>query len=484
MSYGRVNPRQSPRLLWIVLAVFTIGLLAYSQSVAYFGNESFHLLAAQLINAGKKPYLDFFYQHPPFFAYLTAAWMRIFGENWRSAHVLSALLTSGCIVVMANYAYGRLSHSRWRLAIAAAITALLGLNFFVLCFGTVGLPFGLCLFLSSGAFRLTVAAAHRPAVLLPFLAGVAAGAAAASSLLTAPVLVVLVLWLYGQGGDRLRKCCVFLVGAVLPLIPLLWLGVLSPRTVLFDLVEYHLAYRVGSQGNMIRWNLREIVDWFGSIQGLVLVTLAVIGLSFIVRRPALGRERRAESYLCAWLAAVLSVYFGTPRPTFSFYFVLLTPFVSVLAATGLEAIEALGWFSGRRIWLIPAIVVLYSVGLGWQVYKMRREIFYADHNTMEGIARDVNQVTPFDGWVFAFEQVYFEARRMPPPGLENAFNPNSRGDEWLAANRFATVCMMANDPRVKSLNLFGRYSQNKAITTANFTVYLFWDRIAPSSEPP
>ena len=71
--------------------------------------------------------------------------------------------------------------------------------------------------------------------------------------------------------------------------------------------------------------------------------------------------------------------------------------------------------------MIPALVVLYSIGLGWQVYKMRREIFYADHKTMETIAREVNQVTPGDGWVFAFEQVYFEARRLPPPGLENAF---------------------------------------------------------------
>jgi len=52
----------------------------------------------------------------------------------------------------------------------------------------------------------------------------------------------------------------------------------------------------------------------------------------------------------------------------------------------------------------------------------------------------------------------------------------------LAANRYATVCMMANDPRVESLNLFGRYISNKAITTPNFTVYLFWDRLTVPSE--
>jgi hypothetical protein len=69
VSYTRANQRQSPRLLWVAPATLVIALLAYSQAVAYFGNESFHLLAAQLINAGKRPYLDFFYQHPPLFIY-------------------------------------------------------------------------------------------------------------------------------------------------------------------------------------------------------------------------------------------------------------------------------------------------------------------------------------------------------------------------------------------------------------------------------
>jgi len=486
VSYRRANQRRSPRLLWVAPATLVIALLAYSQGVAYFGNESFHLLASQLINAGKKPYLDFFYQHTPLFIYLNAAWMRIFGENWRSAHVLSALLTGGCIVVAVNYVYSRLNDTRWRLAISITTAALLGLNFYVLSYGTVALPFGLCMLLTVASFRLTVAAVHKPGTLLPFLAGVGAGAAAASSLLTAPVPVVLVAWLarYDQTGDRRRKCLSFVGGAVLPFLPLIWLGLLAPRQVFFDLIEYHLFHRVGSEGNMIRWNLREIFDWFGSIQGFVLVALAAVGLLFTSRRAELNRERRSESYLCAWLTVVLSVCLAIPRPTFSFYFVLLTPFVGVLAATGLHAIGTLGWFSGRRVLVIPSLIVLYSIGLGWQVYKMRREIFYADHKTMEAIAREVNQVTPADGWVFAFEQVYFEARRLPPPGLENAFNPYSRRDEWLAANRFATVCMMANDPRVKTLDLFGRYAKNKAINSENFTVYIFWDRIATPAGPP
>ena len=62
---------------WIALLIIQIGLLTYSQLVAYFGNESFHLLAAWLINHGKHPYVDFFYQHAPLYAYLNAAWMLV-----------------------------------------------------------------------------------------------------------------------------------------------------------------------------------------------------------------------------------------------------------------------------------------------------------------------------------------------------------------------------------------------------------------------
>ena len=362
---------------------------------------------------------------------------------------------------------------------------LLGLNFYVICFCTVGLPFGLCLLLTFVSFRLTVESVDRSGSLFPFLAGLAAGASAGSSLLTAPVLVVLVAWLarYDQTASRLRKCLWFAIGAAIPFLPLLWLGLIAPRQVFFNIVQYHLFHRAGSEGNMIQWNLREIFEWFGSIQGLMLTGLSLVGLAFTFRQTELEQGKRRELYLCAWLTVVLSVYLATPRPTFAFYFVIVTPFITVLAASGLEVFGNSSRVSSRRALFMTAFVVLYSIGLGRQVYGMRREILQADHKVIASIAQDVNQVTPPDGWVFAFEQVYFETRRLPPPGMENGFDPFSRRNEWLADNRFATVCMMANDPRIASLNLFDRYSRHKAITAPNFTVYLFWDLIAVPNEP-
>jgi hypothetical protein len=202
-----------PRLTALAL---TAGLLVYSQLVAYSGNESFHLLAAKLINAGKHPYRDFFYQHAPLYAYLTAAWMRMFGESWRSAHVLSALLLGGCAWLVAGYVLARLNGGGRAAAIIAAL--FVGMNFYAICFGTAGLPFGLCLFLMAAAYRLTTEAVNRQGNVTACLAGLCAAAAAASSLLTAPAAVIFLLWMmrYNRAGSRLRKCAGYLAGAAIP----------------------------------------------------------------------------------------------------------------------------------------------------------------------------------------------------------------------------------------------------------------------------
>ena len=46
-------------------ALLFAGLLLYSQTLAFAWDEGFHLLAAQLIKAGKRPYLDFCFPQTP-----------------------------------------------------------------------------------------------------------------------------------------------------------------------------------------------------------------------------------------------------------------------------------------------------------------------------------------------------------------------------------------------------------------------------------
>jgi uncharacterized membrane protein len=181
-----------PPLLWVLLASLTALLLAFSQTVAFYGDEGFHLLAARLVNAGRRLYLDFFYPHAPLYVYVSAAWMRVVGDTWRSVHALSALGTSTSIALVAWYVFTRSRGSRWRLANAASAALLMGLNALVIWYGTIGQPYGLSLVLIVAAFLLVVASVDRVGGPQPFLAGVCAGTAAASLLLTAPVAPILV----------------------------------------------------------------------------------------------------------------------------------------------------------------------------------------------------------------------------------------------------------------------------------------------------
>jgi hypothetical protein len=362
-----------------------------------------------------------------------------------------------------------------RVALIAAL--LVGLNFYVICFGTVGLPFGFCLFFTTAAFRLTIATINRSNSRLAFLAGVCAAAAAASSLFTAPAAVVLWLWFmrHNRAGSRWLKGGAFLFGALLPLLPLMWLVAQAPQQTFFNLIGYHLLYRVETTNSPWRWNLRELVDWFVAYQGLVLLLLAGIGFWLVIKGKEFVQQQKSEFYLCAGLITVLSLVLAIPRPTFAFYFVLLTPFISILASLGFYAI-VLRLRNFATTGMALGLIALYGLGLAGRVYQSRLEIFHADHNIIKTVANEVNQVTSDGAWIYAFEQVYFEAQRMPPPGLENAFNPFSKADEWLREGRFDTLCMMANDPRIKSFNLFERYAHHKVIPAHHFQLIIFWGK--------
>src|SRR6185437_1341306 len=93
--------------LWSALVCSLAVIVTFSQIGAGLNDEGFHLLAAQLVLSGKRPYSDFFYQRTPLYIYITAGWMRLFGDTWRAAHALSALFTSGCVVLVGTYLFDR-----------------------------------------------------------------------------------------------------------------------------------------------------------------------------------------------------------------------------------------------------------------------------------------------------------------------------------------------------------------------------------------
>jgi len=467
------------------LAILSAGLILYSQIEAFEWDEGFHLLAAQLIIAGKRPYLDFCFPQTPLNAYWNAAWMRIFGENWRVAHALAALLTSGAAVLTAEFVFIRLPFPRWRLAGALTAALLVGLNFPVVAFGTVGQAYGMCLFLMVASFRLSILAVERNSAWLTAAVGFLAGAAAASSLLTAMVGPVLLVWilLHNRAGSRTIKFAAFVCAAALPFLPVVWLFTQGPHQVFFNLIEYQTRYRRMNWGNATQHDFEVLIAWIDSSQALLLGLLAAAGVLFIAKRSEWDRVQRAEFYLCGWLALATGAELSAAHPTFEWYFLLTVPFLAILAAVGLCA-------TGSRVYDRPLVLLLavgsvMSLDLGKSLYE--------DHNTynwhnMERVAAKVEQVTPRGATLWADELIYFLTRRRPPAGMEFSYShklelpdaeaaslhilPGSELNRRVAAGAFSTVGICENTDVIEALDLPRLYAQKAEI--ADCTV--FWDK--------
>ena len=497
MSVDSTARTRVPWQAQAVLATAAIGLVIYSQTLAFYGDEGFHLLAASLVGAGRLPYRDFFYQHPPLFPYVYAAWMRLAGETWRSAHLLSAFLTTATIWLVMEYVVARQSRARAAAGILAVL--LFCLNPQIVKLGTVGHPYALCLFLSVLAFRLAVHGIATDARRLTALSGVAAGAAASSWLLAAPILPVIALWILLPKVSRNRwvQLTCFVAGAAPWLIALAWFFILAPRSVVFDLFEYHLFYRgpdyrVPPSGALLE-GLRTFAHWAFSWERLPATLFALVGTWHLVRPRAAEHAGRAEFGLAAAIAAALGLMASVPYPTFDYYYVVLTPFVCILACHGAGSLACAGWRQPARLYLLTVTLLGVSV---------LRPAYHAVHgvlnpvspwNATDLIAQVINRVVPSEAAVYVPEEVYFVAKRRPPPGLENSFAPElvlpaslaaslrivpqSQIDEWIKAGRFAAVWMEAGDRRIESLELAGVYDGRMPIRSdseSRSLGYVYW----------
>lgn len=422
---GESDPGRPLRKPFLLLCGFVLlisaGLMVYSQTMAFVWDEGFHLLAAQLIDAGRKPYLDFCFPQTPLNAYWNAGWMHALGESWRVTHVFAALLTGGSVFLIAGFVFARLAVPGWRLACAITAACFAGLNTMVVEFGTVAQAYAIGLFLTVASFRIGILAVARKGSLLSFAAGLLAGAAADCSLLTAPVAPVLLVWIffYNGLGNRWRKCGSFLAGAVIPFAPVFWLFAKAPRVVFFNIVQYQALYRRADWPGATPHDVDVLSGWLNSTQALLMGLLTIAGVWFLTRRNDWDRARRAEFYLCGWLAAALAAYIATAHPTFERYFVFAVPFVSVIAAVGLYAAGSRLVSPTRPFWPAFVVTLLVVLALGKGLFDDRDSVVWKDY---ERIAAKVDEVTPRNGVLFADELVYFLLKRTPPSGMEFSYS--------------------------------------------------------------
>jgi hypothetical protein len=471
-----------------VVALLTVGLLAYALTFSFTWDEGFHLLAAQLILSGKRPYLDFFHAQTPLYAYWNAAWMWLLGEKWRVSHALSSVLTGGATFLAADFVFRRFESSSWRLAAGVTAAVLTAANVTVVAFGTLGQPYGMCLFLTVAAFRLAILAAGEDRWRYAAGAGILAGAGAACSLLTAPLAPILLLWILWQSekGRRMRKFAAFVAAAAIPSLPFLWFVAQSPRKVFFDVFEWHLFYRHVNWDNERQWDFDIITSWLDSSHGFLLAILAIAGLYHVATCKEWDRNRRAEFYLSAWIAAGIGVYLACTHPTFTRYFVLIVPFVSILAAVGLYAVAIR--FDGARYPLAFTLVLTILIGIGlWRHLSDEWESYvWAD---FEAVAKKVDEVTPRNGVLWADEPIYFLTRRTPPSGMEFAYShkislapdlarslhilSNADISQQVLERKFDTVVNCEDEDDVKRFGLAKVYRQRVEVAECQ----VFWDRI-------
>jgi len=474
---------------WVApaLAVYAITFLVYSLQWAFTWDESFHLLAAQLISAGKRPYLDFAFPQTVLNVYWNAAWMRLLGQSWRVPHFFAALFTLGAVALTGRSLQFRFPAEQWRDALALTAALLTGLNAMVFIYGPLGQAYGICLFSLVAAYVLTVRAAEQPGLRTTLAAGFFAGAAAASTLLSGAAAPVLAIWilLSNRAGDRWRKLAAFTLAAAIPFIPVLRLAIEGPRQAWFNLIQYHAVFRQLYWPDTRKHDFEIWTSWLQSAQAALLGILAVAGLTYIARRSDWSAARKSEYYLCGWLAAAIAVEVGSAHPTFSRYFLLAVPFLAILAAVGLYAIASRVCDVPRPYLAAAPLLVIMAAGLGRSLYDHHQDM--GEWRPFEQQARRIDEVTPRGAPLYADEPMYFLTRRTPPPGLELTYSHKvDLGRETNAllhiltkpeikaqvqSGMFATA-YSCDDDEISDLGLENLYRQRDDIADCS----IFWDR--------
>ena len=422
------NPTRGRDLfvLCSVLTLITVALFAYSQTRAFAWDEGFHILTAQLILHGKRPYIDFVFSQTPLNAYWNAFWMGLLGESWKVPHGVAALCSAASASLVSLYVFLRFPVASWRLPAAVTTAALTGLNSVIFRFGGVAQAYGLGLLTSTGAWWCALLSVERSGWILPALCGALCGMGAESSLLVAPVTPILLLWIlvYNRAGRGVVKALAFLSGVLVAWIPVFRLFLQGPEQVKFGIIDYNLKFRQLDWPEANQQNLEVLISWIDSGPALVLLLLAVSGILFVRFRSEWKTDTKAEFLLCVWLSAGLGLYLLYVRPTFERYFLFTVPFLSILAVAGLFFIASQfqrsgtnpGHAASSRSWLASFVpVFLICLGLGKGLYEERDDTSWSD---MEELAQRVSALTPPGGRLFADEMTYFLTRRTPPSGME------------------------------------------------------------------
>ena len=392
----------------------------YAQTLAFTDDEGFHLLAAQLIKGGMRPYLDFCFPQTPLNAYWNAFLMRVFGESWRGPHALAALETSAATVLAAQFVLTRLPERTWQVAGAIAATVMIGCNINLVEFGPLGRLTALPCLLTVCAFRLALAAVERRGWWLASACGVLAGAAAASTLLRrrrgAGIgdLDLVGTTVPEADGSRRRPSR---SERQFPSCRYFGWPSQSPWVVWFNIVEYQLHYRVVYWPDPLPHDLETLTAWTRDPQSLLLGLLAIFGVVYIAKRSSWTREHRAEFYLCGWLALGIAAELAFAHPTFRRYFCLGNSLFGNPRGSGAVVISSRVLQLKDPFWPVfhPCVISMWA---RWRATISRAILMRTPGRITRPWQENCLEVTPAGKQIFTDEKLYFLIKRRPPSGME------------------------------------------------------------------
>lgn len=433
-GFGRFVQKWPPDLtIWGTLGLFAGLLLWYSVTESFAWDEGFHLLTAQLILRGRRPYVDFFFPQVPLNAYWNAFWMGRFGEGWKVPHVVAAVLVILSAVLIVQFIGQRLKGSTWYGAAGLAAALLFCTNAQIVSFGPIGQGYALCLLLSIVAFRLTILSAGERWPLIAFLAGLSAGTATGSTLLGAPVVPIFALWLLwaSRRGVRWFKPVAFAIGAAVPFIPVYRLWRIAPDNVVFNIFKYHFFFRQVDWDGAIKHDVGQYASWLDSVPAFLLGLLTVIGAVAVLRKGWIERDWkpqsrdgsdqtaflwRAELYLCILWVVGEAIHISRAHPTFARYYMLCVPGMCILAVSGLIIAGQRIWTTNRPWATAGPLSALLVLGIGQTLLADDDGIRWRD---LDELAKKVQEVLPANARIDADEHVYFLTKRNPPEGFEH-----------------------------------------------------------------
>jgi len=482
---------------FIVIAVVSLlgaGFAVISQGYYEHGDEGFYLVASQLVGLGKRPYLDFYLQHGPLYPYTIAAWFRLAGDSWRSAHLLSALLSFLCAAMMSGFFFRRVESRGWRITLAILAPLLLLTNVLSIHWGVLIEPFAWCMALMFAEFLLTLRAVERPAF-SAIWAGLVSGLAACGYLLTVPAAPILFLWIAAcvPKADRIRKCVQFAAGAGLGLLPLAFFLVTAPKITLANLVGYHFTGRMKAPLRSGQTFIPTVTGWLHSPQGVLLVLLGAVGVAYVFGKFSENQSISRPLRLSALVAGFVAITFCAIRPTpLTHYFILALPFLTLVACYGVYAIGTRVCSGWQPIGLILVVVGIFAYEakstIREQLSPSSREMSWREN---EQIAEFINRVLPRDCPIYAEDgAIYGAAKRVPPPGLENNYSsflpvmpktnkmlhviPQPEIDAMVTEGHFCAVVTWSKQ-RTEALRLGSLYRNQKA-----YRVHaVFWEWAEP-----